>query len=350
MLINDDLNTRMSEMITGFWVTQIVHGAAVADYAEHLRGGPLPVDELAARSSMNLSAVFRHLRACASLGLVTYDGGAFASTPLLDTLRRDHHNSLRGFALSQPAPGHWRPWGRFVDALQSGERQTVTTLGSEIFDYYTYTPSEADAFTEAMEGLTTAFAPEVARIIDTEHVERVVDVGGASGALLVPLLEANRGLKATLFDLPHIIEGKAFTGIPEPIRQRLDKVGGDFFRAVPAADLYLLKWILHDWDDERCLTILRNCRKATTPGGRIAIIEFVIGSPGEPGPAALMDLNMLVMLTGRERTFAEYANLLSEAGYDDVAITATATPMSVITARASGIDSCSQTKSRLMEA
>jgi len=336
MMTNDDPTMHMFQMITGFWVTQIVHGAAVADYAEHLRGGPLPADELAARSSMNPSAVFRHLRACASLGLVTHDGDAFASTPLLDTLRRDHPQSLRGFALSQPAPGHWRPWGQFVDALRSGERQTVTTLGAEIFDYFTRTPSEADAFTEAMEGLTTTVAQEVARILDFERVERVVDVGGASGALLVPLLEANPGLEATLFDLPNIIEGEAFAGIPEPIRQRLDKVGGDFFRGVPAADFYLLKWILHDWDDERCLTILRNCRKAIAPGGRIAIVEFVMGSPGESSVAALMDLNMLVMLTGRERSFAEYGKLLAEAGFGDVAITATVTPMSVITAKASG--------------
>jgi hypothetical protein len=343
MMTNDDPSKQMFQMVTGFWVTQIVHGAAVADYAEHLRGGPLTADELAARSSMNPPAVFRHLRACASLGLVTYDGKAFASTPLLDTLRRGHPKSLRGFALSQPAPGHWQPWGRFVNALRSGERQTVATLGTEIFDYFARTPSEADAFTEAMDGLTTAVAQEVARIVDTERVERVVDVGGASGALLVPLLEANPLLKATLFDLPNIIDGEAFAGVPAPILHRLDKVGGDFFRGVPAADLYLLKWILHDWDDEQCLTILRNCRKAIAPGGRIAIVELVLGSSAESNLAALMDINMLVMLTGRERSFAEYGNLLAEAGFGDMAMTATSTPMSVITATASEDGATSQT-------
>ena len=334
MLGNTDPAARMFQMITGYWVTQIVHGAAIADYAEHLREGPLSADVLAARSGMNPSAVFRHLRACASLGLVTCGGETFASTPLLETLRRDHPGSMRGVALSQPAPGHWLPWGRFADALRSGERQTRATLGSEIFDYYQQVPAEADAFTEAMDGMTDAVAREAAHILPTSGIERVVDVGGASGALLVPFLESNPGLKATLFDLPNVIEGEAFTNIPASVRHRLEKVGGDFFDAVPPADLYLLKWILHDWNDEQSLTILRNCRKAIVPGGRIALLEMVVGSTGETDLVPLMDLNMMVMLTGRERSFEEFRHLLTEAGFGEVAITSTGTPMSVITARA----------------
>jgi len=337
MIVEDTtLAPRMLQMITGFWVTQIIHGAAIADYAEHLREGPLPAEELATRSNMNASAVFRHLRACASLGLVTFNGRGFASTPLLDTLRRDHPQSMRGFALSQPAAGHWLPWGRFADALRSGERQTTATLGSDLFDYYRKTPSEADAFTEAMEGLTAVVAREAARTLDTVGVERVVDVGGASGALLVPILEANPALKATLFDLPNIIDGEALTNIPDQIRSRLEKVGGDFFESVPPADLYLLKWILHDWNDEQCVTILRNCRKAISPGGRVAIFELIMWAPEEGDLAPLMDLNMLVMMAGRERTLIEYSDLLAEAGFGEVAITSTETPMSVITAKAIG--------------
>ena len=337
MIVEDTtLAPRMLQMITGFWVTQIIHGAAIADYAEHLREGPLPAEELATRSNLNVSAVFRHLRACASLGLVTFNGRGFASTPLLDTLRRDHPQSMRGFALSQPAAGHWLPWGRFADALRSGERQTTATLGSDLFDYYRKTPSEADAFTEAMEGLTAVVAREAARTLDTAGVERVVDVGGASGALLVPILEANPGLKATLFDLPNIIDGEALSNIPDQIRSRLEKVGGDFFESVPPADLYLLKWILHDWNDEQCVTILRNCRKAISPGGRVAIFELIMWAPEEGDLAPLMDLNMLVMMAGRDRTLIEYSDLLAEAGFGEVAITSTETPMSVITAKAIG--------------
>jgi len=336
MVENSALATRMLQMITGYWVTQIVHGAAVAGYAERLHDGPARAEELAALAGMNPSAVFRHLRACASLGLVTYDGQRFAATPLLDTLRRDHPQSVRGFALSQPAPGHWLPWGRFTDALRSGDHQTGTTLGSDLFEYFARTPSEADAFTEAMEGLTAGVASEAARVLDTSGVDRVVDVGGASGALLVPLMEANPALRGTLFDLPNVIDGEAFSNIPARIYNRLEKVGGDFFESVPPADLYLLKWILHDWNDEECITILRNCRKAIAPGGRVAIFELVLGEVGATELAPLMDLNMLVMLTGRERSLGEYNDLLTQAGFGEVAFTRTETAISLITARAIG--------------
>ena len=323
----------MMEMITGYWVTQIVHGAAVAGYAERLHEAPSTAAELAALAGMNPSAVFRHLRACASLGLVTYDGQNFATTPLLDTLRRDHPQSLRGFALSQPAAGYWLPWGRFTEALRSGGQQTIAALGSGIFEDFGRTPAEADAFTEAMEGMTAVVASEAASVLNTTGVDCVVDVGGASGALLAPLLEANPSLKGTLFDLPNVIEGQAFTNIPERIRSRIDKVGGDFFRSVPAADLYLLKWILHDWNDEQCVAILRNCRDAIAPSGRVAIFELVLGEVGETDFAPLMDLNMLVMLPGRERSLAEYSDLLAQAGFGEAAITRTQSRMAVFTAR-----------------
>lgn len=322
-------------MITGYWVTQIVHGAAVAGYAERLHQGPATAAELAASAGLNVPAVGRHLRACASLGLVTFDGRAFSATPLLDILRLDHPQSLRGFALAQPAPGHWLPWGRFVDALSTGEHQTVATLGSGLFDYYARTPAEADAFTEAMEGLTGAVASEAARVLDMTGVRRVVDIGGGSGsgALLAPLLEANPTLSGALYDYPHIIDGEAFSNIPSLISKRIGKVGGDFLQQVPPADLYLLKWILHARDDDQCVLILQNCRKAIAKGGRVAILEFVLENIGEAGFAPLMDLNMLVLMTGRERTLAEYQALLSKAGFGDVAIMRTESAVSVITAR-----------------
>ncbi len=212
--------TRMLQMITGYWVTQIVHGAAVAEYAEHLQKGPATAAELATLARMDPPAVFRHLRACASLGLVGFDGERFATTPLLDTLRRDHPQSMRGFALSQPAAGHWLPWGRFAEALRSGRPQTVPALGSGIFEYFGRMPSEATSFTEAMEGLTALVASEAARVLDTAGVDRVVDIGGASGALLAPLLEANPSLKATLFDLQNVIDGDAFSSTPAHVVAR----------------------------------------------------------------------------------------------------------------------------------
>ena len=323
---------RMVEMITGYWVTQIIHGAAVAEYAERLRQGPSTAEELANLAGMDPSTVFRHLRACAALGLVIFDGESFTGTPLLDTLRRNHPQSLRGFAMSQAAQGHWQPWARFTDALRSGRQQAEAALGAGIFEYYENNPEEADAFTEAMNGFSAAAASEVARVLDTGGIDRVVDVGGASGTLLVPFLEANPSLKGTLFDLPHVIEGHAFSNIPDRLQSRIDKVSGDFFKSVPRADLYLLKWILHDWDDEQCVMILRSCRNSIAPSGRLAIIELVLGEIGETGLGPFMDMNMLVMLPGRERTLAEYSDLLARAGFGEVVLTRTKSPMAVITA------------------
>ncbi|WGF89546.1 methyltransferase [Marinivivus vitaminiproducens] len=323
---------RMMQMITGYWVTQIVHGAAIAGYADQLQRGSLSVEELAEASGIDAGAAYRHLRACAALGLVTFDGQRFSSTPLLDTLRRDHPQSLRGIAMSQPAPGHWLPWGRFADVLRTGQRQTVAALGSEIFEYFAKTPHEADAFTASMGSLTAAVSAEVTRVLDTRGVRRAVDIGGAGGALLAPLLEANPTLLGTVFDLPNVIGGEKLTDIPDHIRPRIDAVGGDFFQEVPPGDLYLLKYILHDWDDEQCVTILRNCRRSISRDGRLAVIELVLGEVGEPGLAPLMDVNMMVMLAGRERSLAEYAALLERAGFDGVKITHTDTPMAIIEA------------------
>jgi len=322
----------MMQMITGYWVTQIIRGAAVAGYAERLHQGPSSAEELARWGGMNPSAVSRHLRACAGLGLVGFDGKKYTTTPLLDVLRRDHPHSLRGFALSQSAPGHWLPWARFGEALRSGSQQAVTALGAGIFDYYKDNPAEADAFTEAMNGFSAAAATEVARVLGADGVGHVVDVGGASGALLVPFLEANPSLRGTVFDLANVIESEIVSSIPERIRSRIDKAKGDFFESVPSADLYLLKWILHDWDDEQCVSILRNCRNSILPGGRIAIIELVLGEIGEAGLAPMMDMNMLVMLPGRERTLEEYSGLLASAGFGGVVLLRTETPLAVILA------------------
>jgi hypothetical protein len=323
---------RMMQMITGYWVTQIVHGAALAGYADHLQKSPMTAEELADLAGLDRSATFRHLRACAALALVSFDGKTFGATPLLDTLRRDHPRSLRGMALAMPAPGHWLSWGRFADVLQTGRCQTVAALGSEIFDYFARNPEEADSFTEAMSNLTADLSGEVARVLDTGGVERVVDIGGAGGALLVPFLKGNPTSKGVVLDLPHVIAGAASVDMASDIRSRIDWVQGDFFTGVPTGTLYLLKHILHDWTDEDCVTILRNCRKAITPGGRIAVIELVLGAVGEPGMAPLMDVNMMVVASGRERSLAEYAELLGTAGFGEIKVTRTATPLAVIEA------------------
>ncbi|TXH33087.1 MAG: methyltransferase [Rhodospirillaceae bacterium] len=323
---------QMMQMIGGFWITQIVHAAARYALADHLAREPMTAQAFADAEDLDHQAAARFLRACVGLGLVTRDGSRYGSTDLLDTLRKDHPRSLRGFALSQPAPGHWLPWGRFADALKTGERQTVATLGADIFDYYRTAPDEAAAFTDAMSGTTIASAAEVARLLDMSGFSCAVDVGGAAGAMLFAVLQANPHLKGIVFDLPNIIPTAQAAAEAAGVRDRVEIVGGDFFETIPEGDFYLLKYILHDWDNAACIRILRNCRRVARPGARIAVIEVLIETGGVVAP--LMDLNMLVMSTGRERTLDEYRDLLVAGGFGDVTVTRTRTPMVILTATA----------------
>lgn len=330
-----DPHAQMLQMITGYWVTQIVRGAAAVSLADQLADGPKPASELSSGDGGALHPVVanRFLRACAAVGLVApTPDGTFASTPLLATLRRDDPGSMRGMALALGAPGHWLPWGRFPDALAAGRRQTIEALGSELFDYYAANPGESADFSRAMTGITAIVVREAVRVLDTAGVRTVIDVGGAEGALLRGLLESNPQLRGIVLDRADVIDRARTAVNAAGLGPRVDIVAGDFFAEIPAGDLYLLKHILHDWDDDACLTILRNCRKAASAGGRVAIIEVALDDVDKAGFGALMDLNMLALGPGKERTFAEYEALLRAAGFGDARLTPTATPMIVIEA------------------
>jgi len=332
---NEDFGSRMLNMISGYWVTQIVHGAARYSLADHLHAGPMSAEQIAASEGLNPEATLRFLRACASLRLVSHDGGSrFSTTPLLDTLRSGNPQSLKGFAIALGAPGHWLPWGRFAEVMKTGETQTGATLGSGLFDYFASRPAEADAFTEAMDGMTAVVSQDAATAMDLTGVSCAADIGGAGGAFLFALMMANAHLRGIVFDLPNVVASAEKAAAEAGLQDRLKVVGGNFFVSVPAADIYLLKHVLHDWDDESCVTILRNCRRAMTPGGRVAVIEMLLGDVGEPGLAPLLDVNMMVLTRGRERTFAEYRVLFDAAGLGDVMVTPTNTPMSILEARA----------------
>jgi predicted O-methyltransferase YrrM len=327
----------MFRMITGYWVSQAVGALAELGVVDALAEAPAAADALAGRLRAEPRALARLLRAAASLGVLARDeAGRYAPTPLGDTLRAGVPGSMRGMAIAQRSPGHWLPWGRFADAVRTGSRQTPAALGEEIFQYYGKHPDEAAAFTAAMGNLSGLVAREVARVLECRSGAHVVDIGGANGTLATALLRANPELKGTVLDLPHVVGDAKAALAAAGLAGRCDVVGGDFFAAVPAADLYLLKQILHDWDDPQCLTILRNCARGLRAGGRVVIVEMVIPDDGRPSPAQLMDLNMLVMLPGQERSRAEYARLLQDAGLRLDRLTETHSPFQVIEAVAVG--------------
>ncbi len=203
----------------------------------------------------------------------------------------------------------------------------------ELFDWYAQNPEEAGFFNAAMGNLSALAAGELVRVYDFSTVRTVADVGGAHGVLLAAVLRANPSARGILFDLPHVIAtaGKAIAD--EGLAERCELVSGDFFAAVPdGADLHLLKQIVHDWDDERAERLLANCHRALAPGGTLLLVEMVIPPDNRPSPAQAMDLNMMVLLGGRERTEEEYQHLLQGAGFRLEQVIPTHSPFSVIEA------------------
>ena len=324
----------MMGLITGYWVSQAVGVVAQLGVADQLGSGPRSSDELAQAVHADPQALYRVLRLLASLDVFAEVAPrTFALTPLGETLRSDAPGSVRNFAITETAPGHWRPWGRLHDSVRTGRPMTREALGMELFDWYAQNPEEAGFFNAAMGNLSALAADELVRVYDVSAARTVVDVGGAHGVLLTAVLRANPAARGILFDLPHVIATAADAVAAEGLSERCELVSGDFFEAVPeGANLHLLKQIVHDWDDAQATRLLRNCHRALGPAGKLLLVEMVIPEDNQPSPAQAMDLNMLVLLGGRERTEEEYRSLLQEAGFRLEQVIPTHSPFSVIEA------------------
>jgi SAM-dependent methyltransferase len=324
----------MMGLITGYWVSQAIGVVALLGVADHLGEGPRSSDELAQAVGADPQALYRVLRLLASIGVFTEVApGSFGLTPLGETLCSEAPGSVRNFAITETAPGHWLPWGRLSESVQSGQPMAREALGMELFDWYAHNPEEAGYFNAAMGNLSALAASELVRVYDFSAVRTVADIGGAHGVLLAAILRANPTARGILCDLPHVIATAEEVIAAEGLSERCELVSCDFFEAVPeGADLHLLKQIVHDWDDERATRLLRNCHRALAPGGKLLLVEMVIPPDNQPSPAQAMDLNMLVMLGGRERTEEEYRRLLQAAGFRLERVIPTHSPFSVIEA------------------
>lgn len=315
--------------LMGPWMAQAVRAAVDLSLAEHLAGGPRTAAEIAAAEGADPGATARFLRACASMGLVTYDGEGFAGTETLAVLHRDAPLSLRDMAASQSTAVMWRTWARIPEAVRSGEAQTTQALGMPWFDYLAAHPDEGALFGRAMTSMSAPVIADAVEVIDVTGVKTVVDVGGAHGSYVLALLARHPDLDGVVLDLPHAVPGARAAG--RDLDGRFTAVAGDFFAAVPPGDLMLLKFILHDWPDDECVRILGNCRDALRPGGRIIITEILM-SDDAGGIAPLMDVAMLASAGSRERTLAEYDELLTRAGLRRIAVTPVRPPYGVIEA------------------
>ncbi|MFI7615092.1 methyltransferase [Nonomuraea terrae] len=303
-------------MLSGYWVSQIVRTAVDLSIPDHLAGASLTAEEIATRESSDPRATYRLLRACASLGLVSHVGDhRFTGTPMSELLREGVPNTVRELALTWTGPSHWRAWERMPEAVRKGGTQIESALGTDFFTYLGQHPEEGQLFSVAMAGMSAQLNQDLLTAIDTTGVEVVVDVGGGSGALVRGLLAAHPDLRGISLDLAHATAGAQEAGDNDGLGDRFTAVTGDFFDNVAAADLYLLKMILHDWNDEDCVTILRNCRVSARPGARALVVENVIGPLGTPGFEPLADMHMLAMLPGQERDLAEFDALYAASGW-----------------------------------
>jgi hypothetical protein len=317
---------RLVELSTGYIVTKALAVAAQLNIADRLTAGPRTSDDLAAEANVHPRALYRVLRCLGAHGVLSEtEPGRFELTPVGECLRDDAPGSMRAWAIMNSEV----TFGAFADALHSVRTEEPAferVFGVPLFEFLGEHPQEREVFARAMGDFNRAATLAAARTYDWSGLRRVVDVGGGSGTLIGDVLERHPEIGGVLFDLPEVAARVAGNG-------RLDVVGGDFFSGVPAGgDAYVLSWILHDWDDERALAILRNCRAAIAENGRLLIVETILPPGDEPHFGKVLDVAMLVITGGRERTESEYAGLLERAGFRLTRVLPTPTPMSVVEA------------------
>ncbi len=302
-------------MIFGHVISQIVATVAHLGVADELAGGPRSSEDLARATGADPDALARLLRASAGLGLFhEVRAGEFALSSVGEWLRADGP-SLCHLAIAMAAPGHWRSLERLPDVIATGRPAPYEVFGMSLWDYYRHNREERAAFAAAMSGISAVVAEELVARYDVSRFSRIVDVGGSQGILLARLLEANPRATGVLFDLPELVTEADQHLRRRGLADRVEIVGGDFFSEVPAGgDLYLLKHILHDWDDDHAARILERCRLAGGTGSTLLVVERLLG-PDSDAVALVADVLMLAMFGGRERTEREYRSLLEGAGY-----------------------------------
>jgi precorrin-6B methylase 2 len=324
----------LSEMLGGYRLTQMLYVVAKLGVADVLASAPGSADEIAARVGAHPGSLLRLLRALAGLGVFSEDpAGRFRLTPLADALRADVPRSLRPFAVSYGERWWWDSWGHLLHSIRTGETAFDHVHREGLFDYLRRDAAAAAVFHGNMTAMTRADAGTIASAIDVSGARLVVDVGGGHGALVIAILRAHPSARAILVDDAAVVDGAGPHLDREGLSERCRLFAGDFFGPLPAGgDVYILKEVVHDWGDERAVAILRNCRRAIASDGRLLVIERIVPPGNVPFVGELVDLTMLVLTGGRERTEAEYRALLEAAGFSLARVVATGTGTDVIEA------------------
>ena len=327
------LSTTLLQMMTGYWVSQALYVVAKLGVADLLTQRLQPVEELAMATQTDAPSLRRVLRALASVGVFTeVSPGTFALTPLAAQLQTGTPDSMRALAIMY-AEEQYRAWGDILHSVRTGETAFEHQFGTSYFAYLAQHPESDRVFNEAMTGWTAQLVSAVVDAYDFSQFKTVVDVGGSYGTLLAAILQNNPTIRGILFDQPHVVAAAEEKLAAAGIAEQCTTVGGDFFVEVPAGgDVYILAQILHDWDDERSVAILRQCRRAVAAHAKLLVIELVLPASEEPFLGKWLDLHMLVLLGARERTAAEYDALFQAAGFALARVIPTAAGQSIVEA------------------
>nr|WP_231976659.1 acetylserotonin O-methyltransferase [Mycobacterium sp. E740] len=322
------------EMATGAWTTQTMYAAAKLGVADQLANGPARAADVAERVGADPDALYRLMRALASKGLLDHRrDDTFSLTRAGQAMRSDVPDSMRDMVLFIGHKARWEDWGELLHSVQTGEPAAVKLRGMPYFEYLETDPELAQVFNNAMTA-TSGMTNEIALSqYDFTNFRLIVDVGGGHGLLLSTILKYAPQARGVVYDLPSVVSGAETTLKAAGVADRCTAQGGSFLESVPSGgDAYVMKNIIHDWDDESALTILRNIRTAIAPDGKLLLFEMVLPERATSFVGFQLDLEMLVTVGGKERTRADYAELLRRAGFRLDSVTDTVTPISIVEA------------------
>ena len=308
-------SSQMMQIITGFWTSCCIYNAAMLNVADLLGNKPQSAEQLAEVTHTDAPSLYRMMRALASVDIFSEnEKGEFSNTTLSETLKGDVPGSMKAMAIAQLGD-HYNAWGNLLYSIKTGNIAFDKVEGMTVLKYYETHPEEGLNFMKAMTGSTIAAIKNVIPAYDFSAFKTIVDVGGGNGAFLVAVLNTANQTTGIVFDEEYVADETQKEIAAENLSERCSSKAGSFFDFVPGgADCYLMKHVLHDWNDEKSIQILSNCKKAMGPGSKLLVIEGVIPEGNGQHPGKFMDINMMAMTGGKERTEKEFSTLFAKAG------------------------------------
>ncbi len=322
----------LHRLLNGFQITQVIHVAAVLGLADQITAHPRPVAEIAVKVDAHPGALYRLLRALAALGIFReHADRCFSMTAMGDCLRTASPHPVRPHAIFIGQKNQWDAWGNLLHSVRTGENAFAAVHGIGSWEYRTRHPDQNAIFNAAMTGNSRRVDLAIVEAYAFGRFTRIADIGGGQGSFLSALLRANANLRGVLFDRPHVVATAESLFVAAGVADRCEIIGGDMLVAVPGGcDAYVMKYIIHDWDDARCRRILRACSAEMTRDTSLIVIDRILGAPNEDLAVKLSDLHMLVGPGGQERTLDEFDALFRAEGLCIVEVRPTQSPVSLL--------------------